>query len=132
LIKLILPRIRLLPVYGLFVALLASVFFPGCYSSTKIPIDTIHYYGTGDAKVPRLLFVFLHGNGDRNTVFDKESFVEAVRARGLPVDMVSVDAHVGYYMNGTIVTRLKQDVIDPARAEGYERVWLVGNSLKNS
>jgi pimeloyl-ACP methyl ester carboxylesterase len=108
--------------------LLAAVFSPGCYSATKVPIDTIHY-GAGDVKGPRLLFVFLHGNGDRNSVFDKEGLVRAAQARGLPVDMISVDAHIGYYINGTILTRLKEDVINPARARGYERIWLIGNSL---
>ena len=117
-----------LSTYAMFAMLLAAVFSPGCYYATKVPIDAIHY-DAGDVKGPRLLFVFLHGNGDRNTVFDKEGFVTAVRARGLPVDMVSVDAHIGYYMNGTILTRLKEDVIDPARARGYERIWLIGNSL---
>lgn len=119
---------RLLSPYGLFAMLLSAVFFFGCYQPTRAPIDTLRYEA-GDVKGPRLLFVFLHGNGDRNSVFDKEGFVTAVRARGLPVDMVSVDAHIGYYMNGTIVTRLKEDVIDPARARGYERIWLIGNSL---
>ena len=121
-------HIRPLSTYALFAMLLAAVFFPGCYSATKIPIDTVRY-GVGEAKYPRLLFVFLHGNGDRNSVFDDKGFVEAVRAHGLSVDMISVDAHVGYYMNGTILTRLKEDVIVPARAKGYEGIWLIGNSL---
>lgn len=121
-------KIRPLSTYAIFVMLLAAVFFAGCYSATKSPIDTIQY-GAGEAKEPRLLFVFLHGNGDRNSVFDEEGFVEAVRARGLSVDMISVDARVGYYMNGTILARLKEDVIGPARARGYERIWLIGNSL---
>ena len=108
--------------------LLAAVFFSGCYSETKVPIDTIQY-GAGEVKDRRLLFVFLHGNGDRISVFEKEGFVEAARAHGLSFEMISVDAHVGYYMNGTILTRLKEDVIDPARTKGYERIWLVGNSL---
>jgi pimeloyl-ACP methyl ester carboxylesterase len=110
------------------IALLLAMLMYGCYPATKVPIDTIHY-GAGDVKGPRLLFVFLHGNGDRISVFDKEGFVGAVRARGLPVDMISVDAHIGYYMNGTILTRLKEDVIEPARAKGYEHIWLIGNSL---
>lgn len=119
---------RLLIMYRTFTALLLGVLLYGCYPSTKIPIDTINY-GVGDVKGPRLLFVFLHGNGDRNSVFDKEGFVRTARARGLSVDMISVDAHVGYYMNGTILTRLKEDVIEPARANGYDHIWLIGNSL---
>jgi pimeloyl-ACP methyl ester carboxylesterase len=114
--------------YALFAVLLTGVFFSGCYSTTKVPIDTIRY-DARDIKGLRMLFVFLHGNGDSNSVFDKEGFVEAVRSRGLPVDMISVDAHIGYYMNASIVTRLKEDVIDPARAKGYDRIWLIGNSL---
>jgi pimeloyl-ACP methyl ester carboxylesterase len=86
-------------------------------------------YDGGMSKGPRMLFVFLHGNGDADSVFDKEGFVEAVRSRGLPADMISVDSHIGYYMNASIVTRLKEDVIDPARAKGYDRIWLIGNSL---
>jgi pimeloyl-ACP methyl ester carboxylesterase len=119
---------RKLSTYAMFAMLLSAVFFPGCYPATKVPIDTISY-GAGDVKGPRVLFVFLHGNGDRNSVFDKEGFVESVRRRGLPVDMISVDAHIGYYVNATIVTRLKEDVIGPARAKGYEHIWLIGNSL---
>jgi pimeloyl-ACP methyl ester carboxylesterase len=122
-------QIRPLSTHAMLRMLLAVVFLlSGCNFATKAPIDTIHY-NAGDVKGHRLLFVFLHGNGDRNTVFDEKGFVEAVRSRGLPVDMVSVDAHIGYYMNGSIVARLKQDVIDPARVKGYERIWLIGNSL---
>ncbi len=120
--------LRLPFTYRTLTALLLAVLMYGCIPPTKVPIDTIHY-GAGDVKGPRLLFVFLHGNGDRNSVFDKEGFVRAVRARGLPVDMISVDAHIGYYMNGTILMRLKEDVIDPSKARGYEHIWLIGNSL---
>ena len=33
--------------------------------------------------------------------------------------MVAVGAHLGYYANRTIVVRLHEDVIGPARAKGY-------------
>jgi pimeloyl-ACP methyl ester carboxylesterase len=127
--KQIRPQIRPLSMYALFGMMLATVFcLSSCNFSTTVPIDTIHY-DARDVDTRRMLFVFLHGNGDRKTVFDKKGFIEAVRARGLPVDMVSVDTRIGYYMNGTIVTRLKQDVIDPARSRGYEHIWFIGNSL---
>lgn len=120
--------LRVLFSYRALTAISLAVLLCGCIPPTKVPIETIHY-GAGDIKDPRLLFVFLHGNGDRNSVFDQEGLVGAVRARGLPVDMISVDAHIGYYMNGTILTRLKEDVIEPARARGYRHIWLIGNSL---
>jgi pimeloyl-ACP methyl ester carboxylesterase len=40
-----------------------------------------------------------------------------------------VDAHVGYYDKRSIVTRLQADIIKPARAQGYEHIWLAGISI---
>jgi len=127
-VKIVKNHFRLFGMCRVVTALLLATLLCGCIPQTKAPIDMIRY-DDGDIKGPRTLFVFLHGNGDPNSVFDKEGFVEAVRSRGLPVDMISVDAHIGYYMNASIVTRLKEDVIDPARAKGYDRIWLIGNSL---
>jgi hypothetical protein len=119
---------------GLFSRILKSalfltlVFVAGCFPPTTVPIETIRYEAP-DKQPPRLLFVFLPGRGDPIAVFQKEGLVEAVRQRGLRVDMIAVNAHIGYYVNGTVFTRLKEDVIKPAKAEGYEQIWLVGNSL---
>jgi len=114
--------------YGFFNLLLAAVFFFGCAQSLKVPIETVRY-DAGERRGPRYLFVFLPGKGDPVSVFAKKGFIEAVRERKLPVDMISVNAHLGYYGNGTVFTRLKEDVIDPAKAEGYDQVWMIGNSL---
>jgi pimeloyl-ACP methyl ester carboxylesterase len=100
----------------------------GCfYPAPKAPLDTLPYDAPGGDR--KQLIVFLHGNGDGLNVFDENGIVAAVRARDLPVDMIAVNAHLGYYMTGSILARLKKDVIDPARARGYRRIWLVGNSL---
>ena len=100
----------------------------GCYYPTpKVPLDTLRYDAPGGDHDQ--LIVFLPGNGDPLNAFDKNGIVTAVRSRNLPVDMIAVNAHLGYYMNGSVFTRLKADVIDPARARGYRRIWLVGNSL---
>jgi pimeloyl-ACP methyl ester carboxylesterase len=100
----------------------------GCYyPAPKVPLDTLRYDAPGGDR--KQLIVFLPGNGDPLTVFDENGMVAAVRARNLPVDIIAVDAHIGYYMTGSILARLKQDVIDPARGRGYRRIWLVGNSL---
>jgi pimeloyl-ACP methyl ester carboxylesterase len=109
-------------------AVLSALFFAGCMQPTKVPIETIRY-DAPNAQGRRLLFVFLPGNGDPVSVFQKEGLIEAVRERGLPVDMIAVNAHIGYYMNGSFFTRIKDDVIGPATAIGYEQVWMIGNSL---
>lgn len=110
------------------IALVLTVFAFGCHQPVRIPIDTI-LYEAGDSGAPRVLIVFLPGSGDSLSVFQKKGLVEAVRAQGLPADMIAVNAHVGYYMSGTIFMRLKEDVIEPARKKRYKQIWLVGDSL---
>ena len=43
--------------------------------------------------------------------------------------MVVADAHVGYFRNRSFEDRLRADVMVPARARGYESIWLAGISL---
>lgn len=75
------------------------------------------------------LLVFLPGVYDTPEDLVREGFVAAVRERRLPVDMVLVDAHVGYYTDESVERRLHADIIAPARAEGYRQIWLAGISL---
>ena len=56
-------------------------------------------------------------------------FMRTMRKRGLPVDVIAVDAHLGYYLDGSFNKRLHDDVIAPARARKYRRIWLMGISL---
>ncbi len=76
-----------------------------------------------------MLFVFLPGRGDSMTVFQKEGIIESIRKSGLPADMVAVNMHLGYYLGGLFFPRMKEDVIDPAKAAGYKQIWIVGDSL---
>src|SRR4051812_6356170 len=77
----------------------------------------------------RCLLVFLPGVADRSWTFREEGFVEARRARNLSVDVVAADSTVGYYLRGIDARRLEHDVIRPARAKGYEQVWMAGVSM---
>ncbi len=110
--------------FALFLALISF----GCYPKTKIPIETIQY-DAQKVQGARSLIIFLPGNGDSVTVFKKQGLIEAVRERELPIDIIAVDAHIGYYANWSILARLKDDVIRPAKLRSYEQIWLVGNSL---
>ncbi|MEN6317811.1 MAG: alpha/beta fold hydrolase, partial [Syntrophaceae bacterium] len=67
--------------------------------------------------------------GGSNHSFEQEGLVADVWACGLPFDMTAPNAHVGYYMNRNLIKRLKEDVIDPAKAKGYQKIWLVGVSM---
>jgi pimeloyl-ACP methyl ester carboxylesterase len=58
-----------------------------------------------------------------------EGFADSLAAAGLAIDMVAVDAHMGYYQNRSVLERLREDVILPAREAGYEQIWLTGISM---
>ena len=77
----------------------------------------------------KCLLVLLPGARDRAETFRDEHFIEDIRASGLSVDVVSADATMGYYLKNLAAQRLEEDVIGPARARGYEQVWLLGISM---
>jgi pimeloyl-ACP methyl ester carboxylesterase len=75
------------------------------------------------------LLVMLPGSYSLPEEFRSEGFVGIARAHNLAADLQLVDAHVGYYRNRSVVERLAEDVIRPARAQGYRQIWLVGISI---
>jgi len=102
----------------------------GCAGIPPIqdPIKTLFYIE--ENKGNRTLIVFLPGIHEEPAVLARRGLVQAVRNRRLAIDMVAVGAHLGYYAKREfLVERLKKDVIMPAKAQGYSRIWLVGNSL---
>lgn len=112
--------------------LILAVWVAGC--SGKKPLETLRYESGPNRH--KGLIVFLQGMGGTTSCFTAghkcfaaEGFVEAVRSRDLPYDMAAPGAHVGYYKDRTLEERLRTDVILPARAQGYERIWLVGVSM---
>ncbi|MFQ5935227.1 MAG: alpha/beta hydrolase [Acidiferrobacterales bacterium] len=93
----------------------------------KIPISTLSYTEKGTEN--RSLIVLLPGIRDQLDKYERQGFVDALRNRGLAIDLIAVDAHFGYYTERSIVERLKVDVVEPAKAQGYNKIWLVGVSL---
>ena len=79
------------------------------------------------ARPATTLIVMLPGAYTAPEAFAEQGFVAEVRREGIAADILLVDAHVGYFENRTIVQRLAEDVLLPARAR-YARVWLVGIS----
>lgn len=110
------------------IAFAAALGVSGCPPRTPVPLEVVRY-DAGNGKGHRSLLVFLPGRGDSASTFERHGLVAEVRERGLAADMIAVNAHLGYYRNNSIFTRLKEDVITPARAAGYDHIWLIGNSL---
>ena len=77
----------------------------------------------------RILLVMLPGAKTRPEDLVQYGFVRALRERGPPVDIVAVEAHLGYYLERSFCARLEHDIIAPARARRYRQIWLMGISL---
>src|SRR5688500_1631211 len=76
-----------------------------------------------------LLVVMLPGVYSLPHDFIDEGFVRTLRAHGVNADVWLADSHRGYVENGTMLERLRDDVMAPAQRAGYRRIWLVGISL---
>jgi pimeloyl-ACP methyl ester carboxylesterase len=65
--------------------------------------------------------------GDRAETFVTEQFFDIGEQHELAT--LAVDAHFGYYRKRSLLPQLREEVILPARAQGYDQVWLLGISL---
>lgn len=116
------------PLKALFtLAVSAPALLAGCINlpPTETPIPQLGDNGTNEAG--KTLVIMLPGMGDRAETFDEEGFLEIGHRNGF--DTIAVDAHFGYYRERSLLPRLREDVILPARERGYENIWLLGISL---
>jgi pimeloyl-ACP methyl ester carboxylesterase len=102
-----------------------------CTLPSNEPLQVLRYpaaMGIGQ-ETPRPLVIFLRGKSGSHRLFEEQGLVQALQEAAPGVDIVAPDTHFGYFMARTVVDRLKQDVIDPAKEAGYRDIWLVGVSL---
>jgi len=121
---------------GLLAGFITLVSLAGCTSlawfyPTAVPMRTCAYPASAAAGPvdERTLLVLLPGRGDDGDAFAQHGFIDDVRRSGAPIDMVTVDANLGYYMKSTISERVWTDVVAPARARGYRHIWMAGVSM---
>ena len=76
-----------------------------------------------------VLLVLLPGAHMQPAEMIHEGMAQAVRQRQLAVDVVVAGAGLEYVYDGSVLDRLRADVINPYRARGYRRIWLAGISL---
>src|ERR1700686_5005000 len=77
----------------------------------------------------RCLILFLPGRRDSFGDYGRRGFPGMAARAGVVAGYLEVDAHMGYSRAQTISQRLHEDVIEPARARGVERIWIVGISM---
>ncbi len=95
-------------------------------------MDVLHYPAPGCAE-NRLLLVMLPGVGIEAGEFFEHGMVAAAQAHGqeqkLGVDVAALRPALELYLDGEIGPALHRSVIEPARTQGYARIWLLGISL---
>jgi pimeloyl-ACP methyl ester carboxylesterase len=84
--------------------------------------------GCARTQAPALL-VLLPGVHMTPAEIEQQGFVSAVRQRGLAVDVVIAGTLLDHTRDGSVIRRLRAEVIAPARAQGYRQIWLAGISL---
>jgi alpha-beta hydrolase superfamily lysophospholipase len=82
-----------------------------------------------DDSADGVLLVMLPGATHQPQDLVSEGFIAALRERRSRIEVVVADAHVGYYLERSVVERLAADVISPARARNHRKLWLMGISL---
>ena len=112
-----------LGLFGFWMIMLAA-----CAGMARVPLEVLHY-SVDETSNPKNLIVFLRGMTGTHRSFAEQGFIDAVRQRNLPVDMCAPNTHFAYYHARNLEERLKSDIIDPAVANGYTSIWLVGVSL---
>jgi pimeloyl-ACP methyl ester carboxylesterase len=110
--------------------LCAAAILGGCsrWMPAPVPMRTL---ALAVAQPPaRCLVVLLPGRSGSPENFAYANFAAVAAAAGVSADLVAADARLSYYYHRhDIVERLRQDVIEPARARGYRQIWMVGVSL---
>ncbi len=115
---------------GALVALAAGCIIPG-ERPTVTPIRKVHVADptpSPDRAHPKCLVVVLPGFGETPESLIAHHVADQIMAN-VDADVTLVDSHVGYYYEHSIVERLDEDVIQPALAAGYEKIWLGAVSL---
>lgn len=107
--------------------LLVTLFAVAGCVSMRSPLEPLELrrYGEGHDT----LAVLLPGRDDDVDTFLRHGFVERLKREKVPPDIAAVGAYLPYYKEGTIIEKLRQEVILPAKKAGYRHIWLVGISM---
>jgi pimeloyl-ACP methyl ester carboxylesterase len=100
----------------------------GLFYRAPAPISTIPYTGA-DRTSPRDLLMLLPGRGDDATSFSEQGIVRIAQQADPSLDLVAVEATLGYYIHRNLIPRLMEDVVQPARARGYRSLRIAGISM---
>ena len=92
------------------------------------PIATIAVPATRPS-ADRALVIVLPGFGADAKDLRKHRIADAVHKSWPEADVLLTSATFAYYKKHNIISRLDDDVVTPARRQGYKQIWLAGASV---
>ncbi len=110
-----------------YLVLLISPFLFSCGLYPQTPMQVSSF--PAEKQPAKHLVILLSGRGASNTYFEDNKWVAIAREHGSEVDFIAPYAHMGYYMTNTMLQRLNEDVIIPAKKQGYETISIAGISM---
>jgi pimeloyl-ACP methyl ester carboxylesterase len=110
-----------------FLCIAMVLLLAGCGLYPTEPMETMEFRAA--EKPANHLVVLLAGRGASASYFRDQEWVAIARDHGVDVDFIAPYAHYGYYVTDVLVKRLNEDVIEPARQQGYQSISLVGISM---
>ncbi|MGH8461653.1 MAG: alpha/beta fold hydrolase [Stenotrophobium sp.] len=110
--------------------LATAMMLSGCITigNADKPIATILVPATAPA-AERTLVIVLPGFGSDAEDLRKHKIAAAVHQHWPQADVLLTSATFAYYKRRNIISRLDQDVVGPARSQGYKQIWLAGASV---
>jgi pimeloyl-ACP methyl ester carboxylesterase len=88
-----------------------------------------HTYFHDPATRQNNVVVFLPGTGGSMDDLKNNWLLDTLLAAKPRIDVVTVNATIKYYVDRTLVPRLEREIVSAAKADGYSRIWFLGNSV---
>lgn len=97
--------------------------------ASRVPVEQAFDDGACTRTQAPVLLVLLPGAHMTPTELQRQGFVTALRRRALAADVVIVGTQLRHVREGSAIGRLRDEVLAPARRQGYRRFVLAGISL---
>ena len=78
---------------------------------------------------PALLMALLSATYSEPEDFVREGFPQALRDHGIDADLCMSEMKMSWFADGSVVDRIRDAVVGPAKASGHTRIWMAGISL---
>lgn len=89
----------------------------------------IRYLSDLSEQAADTLIIMLPGANHQPEGFIDEGFVSALREGQFPVDLIMAELPFSHIADTTAVDALHQDIVQPAKAKGYRKLWIAGISI---